>query len=480
MRNFPIIGRGRYWMEDLRPKMYQYFIESDLNGRPFSRVLRSLVYQRAKRELDTTPYGTQLDVYEVGYEWLAHSIDPVPEEEMDFSPRIKIGGPDCSRPYSASLLNISAMSFGSLSHTATKALNGGAKDGNFCHNTGEGGISPHHLEHGGSLTWQVGTGYFGCRTKEGKFDEGLFKENAGRPTVKMIELKLSQGAKPGHGGILPAVKNTPEIAAIRGLEPYTRVLSPPRHSAFSSPKGLLEFIQKLRELSGGKPVGFKLCVGKRSQVIALCRAMIATGIRPDFITVDGGEGGTGAAPLEFSNAVGFPLKEGLVFVYDALVGHGLKKDIKIVASGKIITGFDIVRALGLGADLCNSARGMMLALGCIQALECNKNTCPTGVTTQDPDLAAGLDVADKRTRVKNYQSETLRSAAELFSATGFRNPADVQRFHLFRRVSPIEVRRLDEIYPYYGEGSMLDGNCPDCYRDIYDRADVDTFEPRAS
>lgn len=477
-RNFPLIGRGRYWMEVLRPKIYQYFVESDINGRPFDRGQRSVIYQRAKRDLDTTPFGTKLDVYEVGYEWMAHSIAPTPEGSVEHSPRVGIGGADCKAPYSASLLNISAMSFGALSANAVRALNKGARLGGFYHNTGEGSASPYHLEQGGDLVWQVGTGYFGCRTLDGAFDPARFKDTAARPAVKMVELKLSQGAKPGHGGILPAAKNTPEIAAMRGVTAGTKVLSPAGHRAFSTPAGLLEFIARLRELSGGKPVGFKLCVGKRSEFTAICKAMLRTGIRPDFITVDGGEGGTGAAPVEFSNAVGLPLREGLAFVHDALTGCGLRKEVRVIASGKVVTGFDIVRVLALGADLCNSARGMMFALGCIQALECNSNTCPTGITTQDPWLSAGLDVDDKAVRVRNFHAETVKSAAELFAAAGFRSPGQVRRHHVFRRVSPVEIRRLDQIYPDVPEGSFLGGDVPERYREVVARADPDTFEPR--
>ena len=340
-------------------------------------------------------------------------------------------------------------------------------------------VSPYHLEPGGDLIWQVGTGYFGCRNKDGSFSEELFKKSASAEAVKMIELKISQGAKPGHGGILPAAKNTPEIAAIRGVPPYTRVDSPPGHSAFSTPEEMCRFIGKLRELSGGKPIGFKLCVGKRSEIISLFRAMISTGIKPDFISVDGGEGGTGAAPVEFSNSVGMPLTEGLAFMHDALTGHGLREEIKIMASGKLATGFDIGRSLALGADLCSSARGMMFALGCIQALECNANICPTGITTQDPDLTVGLVVSDKAPRVANYHKETLKSAAELFAAAGFSKPEEARRYHLFRRTNPIEVRRMDEIFPYIPKGSMLQGEPPAQYRDILLRSDPASFTPRS-
>lgn len=476
MRNFPILGRGRYLMEDLRPKLYQYFIESDISGRPFSRIFRSVVYQRAKKELDTSPFGTQLDVYEEGYEWMNHSIGALDPEKLDHNPRTEVGGSECKKPYKASLLNVSAMSFGSLSSAAIAALNGGAKMSDFAHNTGEGGISPYHNKYGGDLIYQVGTGYFGCRAKDGNFSPTLFAELTKADNVKMIELKLSQGAKPGHGGILPAKKNTPEIAKIRSIEPHTDVLSPPYHKAFNTPIGLLEFIQQMRELSGGKPVGFKLCIGHKSEFFAICKAMVETGIKPDFITIDGGEGGTGAAPPEFANSVGMPFKEGLAFAYDALVGFDLKKDIKLFASGKIVTGFHIFRALALGADACYSARAMMMALGCIQALECNKNTCPTGVTTHNKELVKGLVVSDKKQRVANFQKETIKGFVELLAATGFDNPARINRSHIYRRSSLNQIRRFDDIYPYVALGCMKNElTCPPQYMEDWKSASAETF-----
>ncbi len=456
MRNYPIFGRGRYVMEELRPKLYQYFIESDTNGRPLSRIYRSVVYQRAKKDRDTTPFGTQLEVYEEGYEWMNHSIAALDMHDLGEAPRTTVGSKACTQPYSASLFNVSAMSFGSLSSAAIAALNGGAAIGNFAHNTGEGGVSPYHEEFQGDLIWQVGTGYFGCRAKDGNFDPEAYAKRSQTPNIKMIELKLSQGAKPGHGGILPAKKNTPEIAAIRGIEPGEAVLSPPYHKAFSTPIGLLELIHQMRELSGGKPVGFKLCIGQPSEFIAICKAMIQTGIRPDFISVDGGEGGTGAAPLEFSNSVGMPFKEGLAFAYDVLSGFGLKEEITLFASGKIMTGFHIIRALALGADATYSARAMMLALGCIQALQCNQNNCPTGVATQDKELVAGLVVSDKKERVANYHAETVHSVQELLAAAGIRSPDEITRHHIFRRTSLNEVRRYSDIFPYLQEGCLLD------------------------
>ena len=456
-RNYPLFGRMRYWMEELRPKIYQYFIESDIDGTPINRVKRSVVYQRAKKSLSTKPYGTQEDVYAEGHEWINHSMYPLHLEEVHHSDlRIKVGGKDCTRPYSLSLLNISAMSFGALSNNAIEALNKGAKIGGFADNTGEGSISPYHLKHGGDLIWQIGTGYFGCRSKSGGFDADKFKIKANHPEVKMIEIKLSQGAKPGHGGILPAGKNTEEIAAIRGVEPFTTVASPASHKAFRNNKELLEFIARLRELSNGKPVGFKLCFGSRLEFHDLCKQMIATGIRPDFITIDGSEGGTGAAPVEFSDSIGTPLNEGLIKANNILRGYGLRGDLKIIASGKILTGFDVIKSLSLGADACYSARGMMLALGCIQALLCNNNKCPTGVATQDRSLAKGLDPEDKGSRVANYHSGTIDSVHEILCASRVEHPSKLKRSHLYRRVSATEVKSFAEIFPEREVGSLLD------------------------
>lgn len=481
MRNFPILGRGRYVMEDLRPKLYQYFIESETNGTPISRIFRSIVYQRAKHELSTTPFGTQMDLYAEGYEWMNHSIAARNPKDLVQDPRIKIGSPDCKQPYSAAIFNVSAMSFGSLSSAAIEALNGGAKIGNFAHNTGEGGISPYHLKQGGDLIYQIGTGYFGSRAKDGNFSPERFKERAAEPSVKMIELKLSQGAKPGHGGILPAKKNTPEIAEIRGIDPGTDVNSPPYHKAFNTPIGLLKLLQQMRELSGGKPVGFKLCIGHKSEFLAICKAMNETKIYPDFIAVDGGEGGTGAAPLEFSNSVGTPYREGLAFAYDALVGFGLKKYIKIISSGKIITSFDVFRAMALGADTCYSARAMMLALGCIQALECNKNNCPTGVATQDPELVAGLVVSDKKERVANYQNETVHSFVELLAAAGLDDMSQIRRHHVYRRITNKEILRYDEIYPYLKENCLLsEDTVPSNWKPYWLMASADSFEAKVA
>jgi glutamate synthase domain-containing protein 2 len=416
LKNFPVLGYFRYFFESISPEIQQYFIEKNTDGKPFSRNHRALVYRRAKNVNDTHPFGTQLELNNSDYEGLRHSIYArKPIEEL---PRVTIGGAECRHPYDASLLNVSAMSFGSLSKNAVRALNAGAKKGNFYHNTGEGSISPYHLENGGDLVWQIGTGYFGCRTESGNFSPDNFKENASRPEVKMIEIKLSQGAKPGHGGVLPGAKNTLEIAKIRGVKPYETVLSPPSHSHFSNAKGLLDFIVELRTLSGGKPVGFKLCIGKAEEFVELCQEMKNSGIKPDFITVDGAEGGTGAAPLEFSDSVGLPLKPALIFVTSILNKMDLRKDIKVIASGKIISAENIIKMRALGADICNSARGFMFSIGCIQALRCNTNACPAGVATQDEMLQKGLVVSDKGERVYNFHHNTLHATMELLAACG--------------------------------------------------------------
>ncbi len=479
LRNFPLVGRSRYIAEWMRPKLHQYFVETDTEGRPIPRIFRSIVYQRAKQELDTSPLGTLFDVYEEGHEWMSHSIAALDPHKLDQDPRIIIGGPDCAQPYSSSIFNISAMSFGSLSQNAILALNGGAKLGGFAHNTGEGGISPYHFAEAGDLIYQIGTGYFGCRNEEGGFSEESYLKLASDERVKMIELKLSQGAKPGHGGILPAGKVTEEIAQIRNIEMGKDVISPPFHKEFSTPIGLLQFIKKLRDLSEGKPIGFKLCVGRECEFLAICKAMIKTGIKPDFISVDGAEGGTGAAPLEFANFVGTPFREGLAFVFDALVGFDLQKDIKIIASGKIITGFHIYRAMALGADVCYSARGMMLALGCIQALECNKNTCPTGVTTQNKSLMNGLVVSDKRHRVANYHHETVISFVELMAAAGISELHQIDRSRVFRRIEMNMTQRYDTIYPYITKGCLLEEKIiPPGWQADMAMATAESFEPR--
>lgn len=475
-RNFPVLGRLRYVFEDMRPKIQQYFVESDTDGTPLNRNERSVIYQRAKKQIDTIPFGTQLNVYSEGYEWMTHSIASLDHHKLDHSPRVRFGGSKCKQPYNMSVLNISAMSFGSLSSNAIESLNGGAKIGGFAHNTGEGGISPYHLKNGGDLIWQIGTGYFGARSEDGNFSDDAFKKNASRPEVKMIEIKLSQGAKPGHGGILPGKKNTPEIAAIRLVKPGTTVFSPPYHSAFTTPIELIKFVDKLRDLSGGKPVGFKLCIGRKSEFLGICKAMVQLNLYPDFITIDGGEGGTGAAPPEFSNFVGMPFLDALAFADDALRGFGIRDQMRLIGSGKVMTGFHILRAMALGADTTNCARAMMLALGCIQALECNKNTCPTGVATQDPVLMAGLVVEDKKERVANFHKNTVESFVELLAAAGLDSPEKINRSHVYRRVFMNMVKTYAEIYPQIPDGCLLDSaDAPIEYESYLNNAKAETF-----
>ena len=446
LKNFPIIGHLRYMLESISPEIQQYFVERRTDGSPIDKNRRAIIYERSKNLGATHPFGTENDISEEGYEFIVHSLYPaaVPHE----SPRVIIGGSECTQPYSAALYNISAMSFGSLSKNAVMAMNNGAKKGHFFHNTGEGGVSPYHLQ-GGDLCWQIGTGYFGCRNEDGTFSEANFIESATKPEVKLIEVKLSQGAKPGHGGVLPGVKNTPEIAAIRGIKPHTTVLSPPGHSAFNSPKGLLEFVQRLRKISGGKPTGFKLCVGNAEEFEAICQAMVETNIFPDFISVDGAEGGTGAAPLEFANHVGLPLDVGLVLVDELLKKYGVREHIKINAAGKIFSGFGIIKALALGADLCCSARAMMLAVGCIHAQICNTNTCPTGVATQNPKLMKGLNVPDKAERVYNFQKNTIHAFLELMAATGAKAPSEIKRSSVMRMAEDGDVHNMDEIINHW-------------------------------
>jgi len=454
LRNYPIIGHLRFLLEFIRPEVRQYFIEGDSEAVPFSRAQRSLVYARAKGDSDKRPFGTQLDVREVGYEWLTHSISPSVIETHDF--RVSVGGPQCKHPYDISLFNVSAMSFGALSANAIMALNLGAKKGGFAHDTGEGSISRYHREHGGDLIWEIGSGYFGCRNEDGTFSPERFVQNALSPQVKMIEIKLSQGAKPGHGGVLPGPKVTPEIAEARGVPVGVDCVSPAAHSSFSNPVELLQFVQKLRELSEGKPVGFKLCIGHPWEWFGIAKAMQKTGIYPDFIVVDGSEGGTGAAPVEFIDHMGMPMLEGLRLVHNTLVGLKLRKQIRLGASGKIISGFDVMRTLALGADWCNSARGFMFALGCIQAQTCHTGNCPTGVTTQDPKRQVALVVPSKADRVRNFHRQTLESVQEMLQATGLSAPSDLRLNHIMRRVSEHEVQNLSDLMLSVKGGALLE------------------------
>lgn len=473
LRNYPIFGHIRYILEDFRHQIRQYFIEGDREEVPFSRVQRNIVYQRSKRVNDSIPFGKLINVYEPGYEWLEHSMAPCEPEDDD--PRVQVGNEQCRRPYSASRFNISAMSFGSLSSHAILALNMGAEMGGFYHDTGEGGVSRYHAQYDGDLVWEIGTAYFGCRTEGGEFDPQQFEITATTAQVKMIELKLSQGAKPGGGGLLPGRKVTPEIAEARKIQAGRDCHSPAAHREFSTPVEMLEFLQRLRELSGGKPVGFKFCVGRRTEFLAVCKAMRETGIVPDFITVDGSEGGTGAAPPELTQSMGVGLRDGLIFVHNALVGAGLRDQVCLICAGKVITGFDMAAKIAMGADICNSARGMMFALGCIQARACDKDICPTGVTTQDPWRVHGLSVADKGPRVANYHKGTIDRFAMVLAACGLRRAEELEPGMLWRRISQSETRNYRELYEYLEPGELVDGTRREAWRSWWKQARADSF-----
>jgi glutamate synthase domain-containing protein 2 len=474
LRNYPISGHARYIMEDLRPKIRQYFFEGEKDGRPFPRDKRSLVYQRAKGQLDKRPFGTEYDVYEPRYEWISHSLAPTKQVTTDF--RIRIGGPDCAQPYDASVLNISAMSFGSLSSNAIRALNKGAKMGGFAHDTGEGGLSPYHRENGGDIIWEIGSGYFGCRNPDGTFSPERFAATAALDEVKMIEVKMSQGAKPGHGGVLPMAKITEEISQIRGVPRDRDCVSPAGHPAFSTPLEFVAFLARLRELSGGKPVGFKLCIGHAHEFLAIIKAMLETGITPDFIVVDGKEGGTGAAPSEFIDHIGMPLREGLTFVHNALVGAGLRDRVKVGASGMIISAFDIARVMALGADWVNMARGFMFAIGCIQSQACHTDMCPVGVATQDQNRQRGLVVPDKAQRVKQFHGKTLEALAEVVAGAGLYHPSEFRPYHFHKRINHSQVTTFTHLYPSLGIGELLAGTHDVRFRIPWDIARSETFQ----
>ena len=484
LRNYPVIGHLRYLLEFIRPEMRQYFIESDNEAAPFSRQQRSLVYQRAKGAPDKRPFGTQKDVGENGYEWISHSMVPSHIESHDFRVLIGAGGSSCTQPYNASIFNISAMSFGALSANAILALNRGAARGGFAHDTGEGSVSRYHREPGGDLIWEIGSGYFGCRDDEGRFNEERFKVNAHDPQVKMIEIKLSQGAKPGHGGVLPGPKVTPEIALARGVPVGVDCVSPSSHGAFSTPLEMAHFIERLRGLSGGKPVGIKLCIGHPWEWFAMVKAMRKTGYWPDFIVVDGAEGGTGAAPLEFTDHVGAPLQEGLLLVHNTLVGLNERHRVKIGCAGKVVSAFDMARMMALGADWCNSARGFMFALGCIQAQTCHSGECPTGVTTQDPMRTRALVVPDKAERVYRYHHNTLHALKELVQAAGLSHPNDITPDHIVHRISRHEVQRLANLLPFARPGQLLAAECGEgpwpqaVFEQYWPAAHADSFAPR--
>ncbi|WP_296281242.1 glutamate synthase-related protein [Pseudoxanthomonas sp.] len=474
-RNYPVLAHFRYGLESVGPEIRQYFIDGDTAEVPFSRQQRALVYQRAKGVSDVVPFGSQQDVYGVDYEWINHSMAPASVDSHDF--RVVIGA-GTAQPYSASVFNISAMSFGSLSANAVRALNEGARRGNFYHDTGEGSISAYHREKGGDLVWEIGSGYFGCRDDQGRFDERRFTENARSPQVKMIEVKLSQGAKPGHGGVLPAAKVSAEIAATRGVPMGHDCVSPAKHSAFSTPEELLQFIARLRELSGGKPAGFKLAIGHPWEWFGIAKAMHETGLLPDFIVVDGAEGGTGAAPAEFIDHVGVPMHEALLLVHNTLVGLNLRDRIRIGAAGRIISGFDIARTMAMGADWCNAGRGFMFALGCIQAQSCHNDRCPTGVATQDPKRWKHLDVSDKSVRVQQFHDNTLKALRDMLCAAGLEHPQQLGPEHILRRVSPIEVRSLAALYKFLAPGELLAGVPTHAvFRDFWLDARSDCFAP---
>jgi len=475
MRLYPVVAHFRWLSEALRPFLRQYIVEGDLTGTPFNRHQRSLVYARAKDQVDAQPFGTQLDVYGPDYEMMTYSLGAkkISAEGM----RVTIGGPQCDKPYSASLLNISAMSFGSLSGRAIEALNKGAALGNFFHDTGEGGLSRYHRKHGGDLVWEIGTGYFGCRDKDGNFDPDLFRETAQLDQVKMIEIKLSQGAKPGHGGVLPAAKVTQEIADARQVEAGQTCLSPPAHTAFSTPAEMMHFVQQLRELSGGKPVGLKMCIGHPWELFAICKAMHSTGIKIDFLVVDGAEGGTGAAPEEFSDHLGLPLRDGLIMARNALVGAGLRHDIRLGASGKVYSAFSMANNLALGADFCNAARAFMFTVGCVMTLKCHTGKCPTGVATQDPSRQRALVVEDKAKRAYNFQRHTMEHLAELVGAAGLQHPGELRPHHLYHRRGPNALATMEMIHPFLEPGVLLDDPDSTPYAEWWKIATPESFVP---
>ena len=478
LRNFPLTGHIRWIMESLRPYLRGYIVESDLDGRPFNIDERGLVYARAKGDLDDHPFGTELDVYSSEYRWMTHSI--VPNAAADQNPRVEVGGPQCSKPYNASVLNISAMSFGSLGSRAIEALNLGAKQGGFYHDTGEGGLSKYHRMHGGDLTWEIGSGYFGCHDDNNRFDEEMFRDTAQRDQVRMVEIKLSQGAKPGHGGVLPGAKVTQEIAEARGVPQGKDCVSPAAHSAFSTPIEMVEWAARLRDLSGGKPVGIKLCVGKPHEVMAIMKAMLETGILLDYIVVDGAEGGTGAAPVELSDRVGYPMREGLIIVRNALVGTGLKGRIRLAASGKVHSGAGLASNAAMGADWSNAARAFMFSLGCVQSMRCHTGNCPTGVATQDPTRQRGLVIADKAERVARFQHQTVHALHTIVAAMGLQHPGEIRPDHLHERISDMRSQSIDKIYDFLGEGELLSGTDSKSYAAMWNMAQTGSFRAKAA
>ena len=474
LKNYPLVARLRFLFEGIRPEIRQYFLESDHDEVPYSREQRALVYRRSKGIEGLRPFGTLKNVQQVGHEWINHSMAPTHIDKTDF--RITMGGEQCSQPYESSLLNISGMSFGALSPTAIESLNRGALEGNFAHTTGEGSISRYHEKHGGDLIWQIGSGYFGCRENDGTFSADRFRSSAIKSNVRMIEIKLSQGAKPGHGGILPGSKVTPAIAEARGVPVGVECNSPASHSAFRTPMELMTFISQLRTLSDGKPVGIKLCVGHPWEFFAIAKAMYESGTWPDFITVDGAEGGTGAAPVEFADHIGAPLREGLMLVHNTLVGLGLRDKVRIVASGKLISAFDIARIMALGADACNMARGFMFAIGCIQAQTCHTGKCPTGVTSQDPQRFKALNVDSKYMRVASFHDNTMQALKETTEATGLAHPCEFTAHHLMIRINSREVRSAASQYEWLDDRELLTtGNDHPAFSKFWDMARTDSF-----
>jgi glutamate synthase domain-containing protein 2 len=473
MRNYPVSGRLRWIFEAVRPQIRQYFIESNIDGTPFNHNQRSLVYERAKNLHTEEPFGTERDVYTAGYEYFLHSVAPKRPAEEPF--RVTVGGPGCKRPYSMALLNVSAMSFGALSANAIRALNLGAKLGGFAHDTGEGGLASYHLENGGDLVWEIGSGYFGCRTPDGGFDPEIFRDKVNVDPVKCVSVKLSQGAKPGLGGVMPAAKVTPEIAEIRGVPVGVKCVSPAFHTAFSTPRELIEFVAKLRDLADGRPTGFKLCIGHSSEFLGICKAMIELDVYPDFIIIDGGEGGTGAAPLEFEDHVGVPLTEGLAFAHNALVGCNLRDKIKIGCGGKIASSFDMAKRMIAGADYCNAARAMMFALGCVQSQKCQTNRCPTGVATQDPRRSRAIVVPTKAERVQQFQKQTTSAFNQLIAAMGLNDPSELRPSMLIRRIDERTVLPYDEFMTFLEPGELLDGTDEPRYRKFWEEASADKF-----
>ncbi|WP_102222994.1 FMN-binding glutamate synthase family protein [Acidimangrovimonas sediminis] len=476
LRNYPVAARFRFLAYELRPFLRAYIVEGDLEGKPFPYEARNLVHARARGETDTHPFGTERDTEAEEYLWLNHSIAPA--ENPEKRPRVTVGNDQCSKPYSASVFNISAMSFGALSANAVEALNIGAKQGEFYHDTGEGGLSKYHLKHGGDIVWELGSGYFGARDDDGRFDPGLFQEQAGRDEVKMTEIKLSQGAKPGHGGLLPGAKVTKEIAETRKVPEGQDCLSPRGHREFSTPCEMMEFAARMRDLSGGKPVGLKLCIGQPHEAFAMVKAMRKTGIYPDFIVVDGGEGGTGAAPLELSDSIGMPLIDGLVLMRNALVGGGVRDKVRLAASGKVYSGFGLAHSMAIGADWCNAARAFMFSVGCIQAQRCHLGTCPTGVTTQDPSRQRGLIPSVQGERAARFHGKTLDALADIVAAAGVTHPTDLQPHHIVHRVGVTQAKPIDTIYPFLPEGILLEAPEDTIYADWWRAADPDSFAPR--